>query len=215
MADRPKLPEGRETMTIADHLAALVDRVAVTQVVNDWGLFRDAGRWRELRALYARKAEMLTTWYAGDADGFVARSIEAAAKGMRAQHFIGAATMRFNGGRAVAETRMILMVRAVVADVPAEVTCHGRFHDRFVREDGAWRIKRRVPVYEKDRLDSLDPGRLLTLDHAALARFSEGYRHLAYVQSLGGGTLVPGLPTARSKEEAELEKDSAAWLADA
>ena len=59
-------------MTAAGQLAALLDRAAVTQVVNDWGLFRDAGRWDELRALYARDAEMLTTWYAGDAESFVA-----------------------------------------------------------------------------------------------------------------------------------------------
>ena len=59
-------------MTAAGQLAALLDRAAVTQVVNDWGLFRDTGRWDELRALYARDAEMLTTWYAGDAEGFVA-----------------------------------------------------------------------------------------------------------------------------------------------
>ena len=49
---------------------------------------------------------------------------------MRAQHFTGAATVSFNGDRAVAETRMILMVQGAVGGVPVDVTCHGRVAGR-------------------------------------------------------------------------------------
>jgi len=38
----------------------------------------------------------------------------------------------------------------------------------------------RQPIYEKDRLDPLDPSAKLALDAELLARFPEGYRHLAY-----------------------------------
>ena len=191
-----------------------IDRSAITRVVNDWGLCRDAGRWDRLRALYAPDAEMLTTWFAGPASEFVDRSILAAQRGGKVQHFIGAASVEVNGSRAIAETRMILMVRADVRDVEVDVTCFGRFYDRFVRQGNEWRISRRVPVYERDRINPVDPNATVPLDRASLTSFAEGYRHLAYVQMLGGATLTPGLPTAGSEEESRLCAEGATWLRD-
>jgi hypothetical protein len=196
-----------------DPLAELIDRAEITRLVNDWGLFRDTGRWDRLRALFAPGATMHTTWFAGPAEEFVERSIAAAARGARAQHFIGAATIELAGDRAIAETRMILMLRATVADIPVDVTCYGRFYDQLARTAAGWRIAKRVPIYEKDRLDPLEPGRIVPLDTAVLAGFAEGYRHLAYVQSLGGATLTPGLPTPNSPEESALHAEGTAWLA--
>jgi hypothetical protein len=40
----------------------------------------------------------------------------------------------------------------------------------------------RQPIYEKDRLDPVDPAAELKLDQGLLAQFPEGYRHLAYLQ---------------------------------
>ena len=199
-------------MNQPDALAELLDRAAITRVVNDWGLFRDTGRWDQLRACFTADATMHTTWFVGGAEEFVRRSIEAAARGARAQHFIGASSMTLAGDRAVAETRMILMVRAKIGDAPVDVTCYGRFHDRFLRTEDGWQIHIRVPVYEKDRLDPLEPGRAVALDAAKLAGYAEGYRHLAYVQSLGGAVLSPGLPTPNSPEETELARAGEDWL---
>jgi hypothetical protein len=190
----------------------LIDRAAITRAVNDWGLWRDTGRWDRLRSLYTPGATMHTTWFAGQASEFIERSIMAAAGGAKVQHFIGATSIDRNGDRAIAETRMILLVRAKVADVPVDVTCYGRFYDRFVRYTDGWRIERRVPIYEKDRLDPVEPYRTVSLEPSVLAQFAEGYRHLAYVQSLNGATLTPGLPTAGSDEEARLCAEGSAWL---
>ena len=195
-----------------DALSAMLDRNAIVHVVTDWALFRDAGRWDQLRRLFADGAVIHTTWFAGSAEEFVERSIEAKKRGARAQHFMGAATVDIAGDRAVAETPMILMLRAAVEGVPVDVTCHGRFYDRFVRERGSWRILLREPIYEKDRIDAVQPGQAIPLDAARLSQFAEGYRHVAYVQSLGGASLVPGLRTAGSAEDAALCAEGAAWL---
>src|SRR5476651_192569 len=109
-----------------DPVQDLIDRAAITRAVNDWGLWRDTGRWERLRALYAPDATMHTTWFAGPANEFVDRSIEKARTGARSQHFIGAASIDINGDRAIAETRMILLVRAKVGDAAVDVTCYGR-----------------------------------------------------------------------------------------
>ena len=195
-----------------DALKTLIDRAAITDIVNRWGLCRDDGRWDELRSFYTPSGTMHTTWFVGSATEFIDRSIESAKKGARGQHFIGAATIDIVGDKAIAETRMVLLLRAVVHDVEVDVTCHGRFHDQFVRNPVGWQILKRVPIYEKDRIDPLDPVARLELDKAVLARHPEGYRHIAYVQSSSGASITPGLPTPKSEALAALYAEARAWL---
>ncbi len=76
---------------------------------------------------------------------------------------------------------MTISQRALVDDVACDVVCTGRFYDFFERRDDAWRIVLRQPIYEKDRLDPVDPAATLKLDAAVLLQFPEGYRHLAYI----------------------------------
>ncbi|HSW15604.1 MAG TPA: nuclear transport factor 2 family protein [Ramlibacter sp.] len=197
----------------ASALTLWLDRAAITQVAQDWGLARDDGRWSQLRECYTSDAVMHTTWFVGPAAEFVERSIESASRGARVQHFIGATTIALNGDKAVAETRMILMVRGRLDGVEVDATCWGRFHDRFVKRDDQWRIHKRVPVYEKDRLDPVDPAATLSLDAASLATFPDGCRHLVYLQSRGGASITPHLPVPGSAALARLEAESAAWLA--
>ena len=193
-------------------LEALLDRAAITEVVQDWGISRDAGRWDKLRSFYTSDAIMYTTWFVGPAAEFVQRSMEAAKKGARGQHFIGAASIDIKANKAIAETRMILLVRGMLEGVEVDVTCYGRFYDRFVKLDGAWRIQKRMVIYEKDRMDVLDPGVTIQLKHEELVKRPEGYRHLAYLQSHGGASITPDLPTPNSAELARLYVEGEAWL---
>ena len=190
----------------------LQDRMAIAAAIADWGIFRDGGHWDALSDLYTRDAVMVTTWCKGDAEEFISRSKAAFARGARGQHFIGNSSVRINKDRAVADTRMSILVRAKIEGTEVDVTCIGRFHDRFVRQADRWRIQVRTPVYDKDRIDPVTPGAVVKLDPALLARFAPGYRHLAYCQSLAGDQLTPGLPTPGSAEEAALLAESAAWL---
>jgi hypothetical protein len=72
---------------------------------------------------------------------------------------------------------------------------------------------RRQPIYEKDRLDPVDPSARLQLDAALLARFPEGYRHLAYLQSRNGFTVKSDLPGLRGSAVEKLYAEGRAWLA--
>ncbi len=72
---------------------------------------------------------------------------------------------------------------------------------------------RRQPIYEKDRLDPVEPGAKLVLDPALLAQFPEGYRHLGYLQTKAGFNVRLGLPELRGPEVAKLYAEGAAWLA--
>lgn len=74
------------------------------------------------------------------------------------------------------------------------MVCTGRFHDFVQKHEGQWKLLHRQPIYEKDRIDPVDPAAGLELDHQALAQFPEGYRHLAYIQTRIGYTVKMDMP---------------------
>ena len=85
--------------------------------------------------------------------------------------------------RAIAQTKMTISQRALVHGVLVDVVCTGRFYDFFEKRDGRWGLVLRQPIYEKDRMDPVDPAAKLQLTPELLNAFPEGYRHLAYLQS--------------------------------
>jgi hypothetical protein len=107
---------------------------------------------------------------------------------------------------------MTINQRASVDGVLVDVACMGRFYDFFAKRAGRWAIVRRQPIYEKDRLDPVDPSAKLVLDPTLLARFPEGYRHLGYLQTKAGFEVKLGLPGVRGPEVAKLYAEGKAWL---
>ena len=53
---------------------------------------------------------------------------------------------------------MTINQRAEVDGVLVDVVCTGRFYDFLEKREGRWGIVRRQPIYEKDRMDPVDPG---------------------------------------------------------
>ena len=194
-------------------LERFLDRAAIVEAVQNWGLWRDTGRWERLRGLYTVDAIQHTTWFVGPAAEFIDRCIESARRGGRSQHFIGACSVDINGDKSIAETRLVLLVRGKLQGSEVDVTCYGRSYDRFVRLGHEWRISRREMIYEKDRLDPVDPASTVKLDAKELARYPAGYRHLACLQASGGARITPDLPTPNSDALAQLYAEGASWLA--
>ena len=186
------------------------DKLAIAEAVQNWAFARDFGDWERLRAVFHPDGIMTSTRFTGPAEAFIANA--AKNKTSRSSHFMGGTSVRLNGSKAIAESRMILMSRTVLDGTEVDVTCYGRFYDRFVKLDGAWRVLRRNAIYERDRIEPVRPGTALTLDEAELARFPEGYRYLAYVQSRNGSTVDLGLPTPRSAALEQLYREGTAWL---
>jgi hypothetical protein len=190
----------------------LRDRLSIREVVENWALWRDAGDWERFRTVWHPEARMMATWFQGSAERFIEVSREGWNKGVSILHFLGGSAIEVVGARAVAQTKMTISQRATVDGVACDVVCTGRFYDFFERRD-AWRIVLRQPIYEKDRLDPVDPAARPTLDASLLAQFPEGYRHLAYLQTRIGYAVKRDMPGLKGAEVARLYATGAAWLA--
>ena len=155
---------------------------------------------------------MMATWFQGSADAFVAASREGWEKGVSILHFLGGIAIDLAKTRAVAQTKMTISQRGEVHGVLCDVVCTGRFHDFLEKRDGRWGLVLRQPIYEKDRLDPVDPAARLELDRELLRLFPEGYRHLAYLQTQIGYEVKRDMPGLRGREVEALYRRGRVWL---
>jgi len=190
----------------------MLERLTIREVVENWVVWRDAGDWERFRTVWHTDGRMMATWFQGSAEEFIAVSRAGFDKGVSILHFLGANSVDIIGNRAISQTKMTISQRAKVHDVLVDVVCTGRFYDFFARRRGAWKIVRRQPIYEKDRMDPVDPAARLTLDPALLGRFPEGYRHLAYLQTQIGYKVKTDMPGLKGAEVEALYARGRAWL---
>jgi hypothetical protein len=189
------------------------DRLAIRDLVENWAVWRDAGDWERFRTVWHDDGRMMATWFQGPAEDFIRVSREGFERGVSILHFLGGTSVDLAGERAVAQTKMTISQRAEVDGVECDVVCTGRFYDFLERRAGSWGLVLRQPIYEKDRLDPLDPAAALTLDAALLDRFPAGYRHLAYAQTRIGFEVKRDMPGLQGPEVEALYERGARWLA--
>ncbi|WP_449352005.1 nuclear transport factor 2 family protein [Streptomyces shaanxiensis] len=192
------------------------DRHEIRQLVENWALWRDAGAWDRFATVWhPRDGWMSATWFQGSATDFIEASREGFENGVSILHFLGGHTADISGDRAVAQTKMTISQRASIDGVEVDVVCTGRFYDFLARHAGRWTLVRRQPIYEKDRLDVVDPAVSLRLDPQLLNRFPVGYRHLAYLQTKAGFTVKDGLPGLTGTAVEQLYSEGKQWLTEA
>lgn len=192
--------------------ADLQDQLAISVLMQRWAMARDIGDWEGLRATAHPGAAMTTTWFDGTFDAFVESCRASWLRGSRSQHVLGGTVAEVEGERAIAQTRMSINVRSRLDGTEVDAVCLGRFFDRVEKRDGAWRIAKRSVIYEKDRIDPVDPQAKIALDPELLGRFPDGYRHLAYLQTRNGSNVNPSLPTASGAALERLLEEARAWL---
>ena len=188
------------------------ERLAIRELVENWAVWRDAGDWERFRTVWHDDGRMMATWFQGSADEFIRVTRAGWDKGVSILHFLGGSSIDVRAHRAIAQTKMTISQRGVVDGVACDVVCTGRFYDFLEKRAGRWGLVLRQPIYEKDRLDPVDPAAKLALDRALLERFPEGYRHLAYVQSKLGFNVKPDMPGLKGAAVEALYARGASWL---
>ena len=190
----------------------LEDRLAISQIVQNWALWRDAGDWERFASVWHDDGWMTATWFQGPAREFIRVSKAGFDKGVSILHFLGGSSVDVSGARAVAQTKMTISQRGSLDGALVDVVCTGRFYDFLEKRKNRWGIVRRQPIYEKDRMDPVDPSVRIGLDPELLNSVPEGYRHLAYLQTKLGFTIKRDLPQLKGPAVEHLYRQGRAWL---
>jgi hypothetical protein len=191
------------------------ERALIRDLVENWAVWRDAGDWERFATVWHDDGFMMATWFQGPARDFIRVSREGFERGVSILHFLGGTSIDLAADRhrAIAQTKMTISQRAEVDGTTCDVVCTGRFYDFLERRADRWGIVLRQPIYEKDRLDPLDPAAHLSLDATVLQGFPVGYRHLAYVQSKLGFEVKRDMPGLTGAATDRLYRRGADWLA--
>lgn len=191
----------------------MLARQAIRELLENWVVWRDAGDWERFRTVWHKDGYMMATWFQGSADAFIQASRTGWDRGVNILHFLGGMSIDVQETRAIAQTKMTISQRASVHNVLCDVVCTGRFYDFLEKRERAWGLVLRQPIYEKDRMDPVDPSMRLVLDRTVLERYPEGYRHLAYLQEGIGYEVKKDMPGLKGPEVEALYARGKRWLA--
>ncbi len=198
---------------MTDHLShQLQEKQLIREVIENWALWRDAGDWERFKTVWHKDGVMMATWFQGPFEEFIKVTIEGWNKGVSILHFLGGTSIDLSGNRAIAQTKMTISQRGPVDGVICDVVCTGRFYDFLEKRDGVWGVVLRQPIYEKDRIDPLDPSASLKIDESVLSQFPQGYKHLAYIQTKIGYTVKRDMPMLKGPEVEALYVKGRTWL---
>ena len=192
--------------------ASMMDRLLIRDLIENWVVWRDAGDWERFATVWHEDGWMSATWFQGPAAEFIRVSREGRTRGVSILHFLGGMSIDLAGPRAIAQTKMTISQRAEVHGVLCDVVCTGRFFDFLEKRDGRWGVVLRQPIYEKDRLDPVDPAAQLSLKQDVLAALPPGYRHLAYIQEEIGYRVKRDMPGLAGAEVEALYARGRSWL---
>jgi hypothetical protein len=147
-------PEGERDL--ADN--SLADKIACAELIQAWGVARDQGKWKDLRATFTPDGHISVSWFRGSFEQFVERCRAAFNAGHTwSRHHLFPPTITLNGDRATAETSVVIRVRQKFNGIDVDLTSCSRFLDRLERHSGRWLIAERAAIYERDRLDPVEP----------------------------------------------------------
>ena len=192
------------------------DKYACTELIQAWGLYRDQGKWPELLATFNPGGQISVSWFSGDYSEFVEHCRKSFEAGQRSKHQIFPSVVRVTHTRAIAETNVVILVRQKVGGVLTDLTAYARFLDRLELEENQenWRITERTAIYERDRLDPVEPSesfaRLFT--STDLSAYPEAYRYMAARLIAAGRALAPVIYRDGSPHTEQLYRRYQAWL---
>jgi hypothetical protein len=196
------------------------DKFAIAELINAWGLYRDQGKWKELRSTFTPDGHIAVSWFRGPFEQFVERCRASHGSGhVWSRHHLSAPVITIDKDRAIAETSVIIRVRQKFSGVEVDLTSCSRFLDRVERhrdQNGvAWRIAERAAIYERDRLDPVEPSPAFdALFKEDTSHYPEQYRYMAFrIAHAEGRALAPVVYRDGGTETADLYARFSAWLA--
>jgi hypothetical protein len=196
-----------------------VDRGEIITVVSKSILTRDSGWWDQLVECYHSEAEFTSSWWQGKAKDFVKaagpqleaqRSEGGEQKHMTANHWV-----EINGDRATAECDLILYSRNAIKGVELDFATWSRRLHLMARENGDWKIWRRFAIYERDRVDPVDPtiAPEKYLDLKAMEKYPKQIRYHLWRNAVKSGSEPSqNLCIRGTAQEKKVREEAKKWI---
>lgn len=206
MADQKKLQES-------------IDRSEIINVVFKSIITRDSVLWDQLAECYHSEAEFTSSWWQGKPSDFIkiaSKKLEAVrAEGGEQKHVTSNHWIEINGDRATAECDLILFMRGPINGVLIDFATWSRRLHLMAREGGDWKIWRRFAIYERDRMDPVDPtvSPDQYYDAEAMAKFPRKIRHHLWRNSVTGSEPAKELCIRGSEQETVVRAKARDWIA--
>ena len=190
------------------------DREAISELINAWVYHRDRGNWDELRDTFWTEGTISFSWFDGPFEQFVDAIKEMAEKGIQAKHIVAQPFIKINGDRAVSEADITLSARGGIGPLEIDLTTYGRFYDLLEKREGEWRILKRTAIYEKDRMDCVQPSFLFWIANffINLKKYPKACRHTAFALEKAGYEVAKNIVEDPSEELKLLYKKGDDWL---
>jgi 3-phenylpropionate/cinnamic acid dioxygenase small subunit len=196
------------------------DEHQINSLLIRWGHARDSDDWETLAECFHDEATIHISWISGSTKEFVARSRAMAAArrpGAHNKHLISGPWIRVNRDRAFSRCHANLYIRDEVDGHEFDFQSWLRFFDLLEKRDNTWRIVKRTGVYEKDRMEPVDP-RSVPEDFFAdmdLSAFPASAKFLCYRIQRSGRSPSTDIISVYSDEERALREECEVWLENA
>ena len=200
-----------------DSSRSIEDEHQIAKLLVRWGHARDSDDWETLAGCFDDVATIHISWISGPAKDYIARSrIMAAARkpGEHAKHVISAPLIQVNQNRAFSQCHANLYVRTTIKGYDCDLQSWLRFFDLLEKKNQRWQIVKRTAVYEKDRLESVDPRGFPKdfFDDMNVLAFPASAKFLSYWQLCSGRSASNRIISVYSDEERALIKEGEKWL---
>ena len=195
-----------------------IDRNEIINLISKSILTRDSGLWDQLAECYHSKAEFTSSWYKGTpADFFkvAATKLDTARKeGGEQKHLTSNHWIEIKGDRAVAECDLILFMRRAINGVDLDFMTWSRRLQLIEKENGAWKIYRRWVIYERDRMDPVDPTVPAEsyYDAEALAKYPPKIRYHLWRNDLMGSAPEKHICIRGTEQDIAAREEARRWI---
>jgi 3-phenylpropionate/cinnamic acid dioxygenase small subunit len=208
---------GEVVMLNTDRTTGTQDEYEIANLLFRWGYARDSYDWETLSACFHEDATIHLSWVSGLARDFIARSrVMATARkpGTQMKHVISWPWVQIKRDRAFSRCHVNFYSRTILEGHEFDLQSWMRFFDLLERREGIWRIVKRTAVYEKDRMDPVDPPGI-PQDFFAdmdLSAFPPSAKFLCYDIVRRGLSPSLDIISVYSDEERALREESEAWI---
>ena len=162
------------------------DVSAISQLVLRERSSRDLGLWEQMHDCYHDDSVVRLSWINASGPEFVRRSKDMAARNVKATHRLGPILVTLAGDRAIAQLAAIIDIPSKVRGVAVIMSSHARLLFRAERRDRVWRLFGFDVIYQRDEINPIIPGQVVTIEPQELKNFRPSYHLLAFCVMSGG-----------------------------